>query len=79
MSVICHPVLSGKCTWVVLGVLSMQLLGKLLVWMRLDAQSLVDGQDLEQERQPVLILLGDLGRQQSLVFLYKFEEASLGF
>lgn len=36
--------------WVVLGVLGMQLLSKLLVRMGLNTESLVDGENLEQER-----------------------------
>lgn len=65
-------------TWVVLGVLSMELLGKLLVRVRLDAQRLVDRKNLEQEWQLVLIALCDFGGQKSLVLLDEIEESSLG-
>lgn len=47
--------------------------------MRLDAQGLIDGQDLEQERQLVLIALGDIRGKQCLVVLHEIEERSLGF
>jgi len=47
----------------------MQLLCKLLVRMCLDAQSLVDGQDFEQEGKLVAIALGDVFGEQCLVVL----------
>lgn len=45
---------------VVLRVLLVELLGEFLVGVGLNGQSLVDGQDLEQERQLLLVLLRDL-------------------
>ena len=57
--------------WVILGVLLVQLLSKLLVRMCLDAEGLVDGQDLEEEWQLVLIFLADLLGHESLVVLYE--------
>lgn len=46
--------------------------------MCLDAQGLVDGQDLEQEGELILIALSDLCREQSLVFLDEVQKCSLG-
>ena len=57
----------------------MELLSKLLVWMRLYAQGLIDGQDFEKERQSILIALSDVCRKQSLIVLDEVEECPLCF
>ena len=54
----------------------MELFSELLVGMRLYAQGLVDGQNLEQEWQLVLIALSNVCREQSLVVLDQVEECS---
>lgn len=56
----------------------MQLLGQLLVGVRLDAQCLVDREDLEQERQSILVALGNVRGQKGLVLLHQIKERSLG-
>ena len=65
-------------TWVVLWVLLVQLLCELLVRVGLDAQRLANGEDLEQEGEPVLIALGNIGGEKRLVFLDEIEKRALG-
>jgi hypothetical protein len=63
---------------VVLGVLFVQLCGELLVGMGLDGKSLVDGQDLEQEGQLLLVLFRNLLGHQGFVVLKQVEQSTLG-
>lgn len=65
-------------TWVVLGVLLVQLLCELLVGVGLDAQRLANRENLEQEGELVLIALGNVGREKRLVFLDEIEKRALG-
>jgi len=51
---------------------------KLLVWVSLNAEGFLDGEDFEEEGQFPAISCGDLGRHQSLVGLDEVEQASLG-
>lgn len=57
----------------------MKLLSKLLVGVGLDAERLLDGQYLEEERKLATEALTYLGRQQSLVVLNHVKKSSLGF
>ena len=65
--------------WVVLGILGVELPGKLLVGMGLDAERLVDGEDLEQEWELATVTFCDLGGHESLVNLDHVEQRPLGF
>lgn len=56
----------------------MQLLSKLLVRVSLNAQSLVDGQDLEEEGEFVTKFFGDGLGEKGLVVGEEVEEGSAG-
>ena len=55
----------------------MELLGQFFIRVGLDAQSLADGENFEEEGQLSTITFGDLNRHQRLVVLNKVEEGAL--
>lgn len=57
----------------------MELFRKPLIWMGLYAQSLPDGEDLEQKRELSAVFLAHFSREQSLVILDHVEQGTLGF